>query len=77
VGGQIQFTLSAVGDQAIYTVPVYLDELSGFSYFFVELPIQYLRHDDRINPRAIGSNISKLVEEFYRSAPSCMCRWRG
>jgi hypothetical protein len=69
VGDQIQFTLSAVGDQVIYTVPVYLDELSGFRYFFVKLPIQYLRHDDRINPRAIGSNISKLVEEFYAKRP--------
>lgn len=69
VADQIQFTLSAVGDHAIYTVPVYLDELSSFRYFFVKLPIQYLRHDDRINPRAIGSNISKLVEEFYAKRP--------
>jgi hypothetical protein len=65
----IQFTLSAVGDVAIYDVPVYQDELSGFRYFFARLPIQYLRHDDRINPRAIGSNISKLVEEFYARRP--------
>ena len=43
VGGQIQFTLSAVSDQAIYTVPVYVDELSGFRYFFVKLPIQCWR----------------------------------
>jgi len=68
-GGHIKFTFSAVGDVAIYDVPVYEDELSGFRYFFVKLPIQYLRHDDRINPRAIGSNISKLVEEFYARRP--------
>lgn len=68
-GGQIQFTLSAVGNEAIFTAPVYEDELSGFRYFFAKLPIQYLRHDDRINPRAIGSNISKLVEEFYLKRP--------
>lgn len=68
-GGHIKFTLSAVGDVAIYDVPVYEDELSGFRYFFVRLPIQYLRHDDRINPRAIGNNIGKLVEEFYARRP--------
>lgn len=68
-GQAIQFALSAAGDDGIYSLPVYLDELSGFRYFFVKLPIQYLRHDDRINPRAIGSNISKLVEEFYAKRP--------
>ncbi|QGZ60353.1 HNH endonuclease [Paraburkholderia acidisoli] len=66
---QLQFTLSACGDERIHSVPLYEDELSGFNYFFVKLPIQYLRHDDRINPRAIGSNISKLVEEFYQKRP--------
>lgn len=68
-GGQIQFTLAATGDQSILSVPVYEDELSGFRYFFARLPIQYLRHDDRINPRSIGSNISKLIEEFYLRRP--------
>ncbi|WP_374697988.1 HNH endonuclease [Alcaligenes nematophilus] len=66
---EIHFTFSAVGNETIYNVPVYEDELSGFRYFFAKLPIQYLRHDDRINPRAIGNNISKLVEEFYLKRP--------
>ncbi|WP_020562993.1 HNH endonuclease [Methylosarcina fibrata] len=67
--GFIEYTLSDVGDDTIYKVPLYEDDLSGFNYFFVKLPIQYLRHDDRINPRSIGSNISKLVEEFYLKRP--------
>lgn len=67
--GQVEFALSAVGDERIRRLPVYLDELSGFRYFFVKLPIQYLRHDERINPRPIGSNIRKLVEEFYQKRP--------
>lgn len=66
---QVQFTFSATGDDKIQNLPVYEDELSGFRYFFIKLPIQYLCHDDRINPRAIGSNISKLVEEFYQQRP--------
>ncbi|MCE7901816.1 MAG: HNH endonuclease [Gammaproteobacteria bacterium PRO9] len=67
--GCASFTLSAIGDERVHTVPVYTDELSGFRYFFAKLPIQYLAHDDRINPRSIGSNIGKLVEEFYQKRP--------
>jgi hypothetical protein len=67
--GHIEFSLSAVGDVNIYKIPVYADDLSGFRYFFAYIPIQYLQHDDRINPRSIGSNISKLVEEFYLKRP--------
>ena len=65
----LSYSLSALGDEAIYRVPVYVDELSGFRFCFAKLPIQYLAHDDRINPRAIGSNISKLVEEFFQKRP--------
>jgi len=67
--GSLSYSLSALSDENIYRVPIYTDELSGFRYFFAKLPIQYLAHDDRINPRAIGSNISKLVEEFYQKRP--------
>lgn len=67
--GTFSYSLSALGDETIYTVPVYTDEMSGFQYFFANLPIQYLAHDDRINPRAIGANISKLVEEFHQGRP--------
>lgn len=69
VEGGVQFSLPATGDPTIYTVPLYTDDLSGFRYFFAKIPIQYLRHDDRINPRAIGGNIGKLMEEFYQKRP--------
>jgi phage-related protein len=65
----LKFSLTAVNDENIYSVPIYKDSLSGFNYFFVKLPIQYFAHDDRINPRPIGSNISKLIEEFYHKRP--------
>lgn len=32
-------------------------------------PLQYLHHDDRINPRSIGSNIRGLIEEFQKKRP--------
>ncbi len=67
--GQFTYSLSELGDSTLNKVPVYEDELSGFRYFFAKLPIEYLAHDDHINPRSIGSNISKLVEEFYQKRP--------
>jgi hypothetical protein len=68
-GKTLTYSLGALGDNALYTVPVYEDDLSGFRYFFARMPIQYLAHDDHINPRSIGANISKLVEEFHQKRP--------
>jgi hypothetical protein len=51
------------------TAPLFKDDLSGMQYFFIYLPIEYMFHDDRINPRAIGVNLHKLVEEFFKKRP--------
>jgi len=67
--GELTYSFAEIGNNSLYKVPVYDDEMSGFRYFFAKLPIQYLAHDSRINPRSIGSNISKLVEEFYQKRP--------
>ena len=53
----------------IVDVPIYSDDLSGFDYTFLNLPIEYLHHDDHINPRAIGKNLKKLIEEFHKKLP--------
>jgi hypothetical protein len=66
---EMQYSFGEIGDNTLYQVPLYQDELSGFSFFFAAFPIQYLAHDDHINPRTIGPNISKLVEEFYQKRP--------
>ncbi len=68
-GDALTYSFSELGDNALRTVPVYVDDMSGFRYFFAKLPIQYLAHDAHINPRSIGSNISKLVEEFFAKRP--------
>jgi len=52
-----------------YTTPVFQDKLSKMSYAFLELPIEYLHHDDRINPRAVGIRIRRLIREFLEGRP--------
>jgi hypothetical protein len=69
VDGHLKTSLTEVGSNDVVTFPVYRDEISGFDYTFAVLPIEYLHHDDHINPRAIGSNLKKLVEEFHRKLP--------
>lgn len=62
----VEFTLS---DETIHRAPLYQDRLSGMDYFFCVLPVEYLHHDDRINPRGIGTNIRGLIEEFMKKRP--------
>lgn len=67
--GRVQYSLPELGRNEVVEVPLFADNLSGFSYFFVKLPIEYVFHDDKINPRSIGQNISKLIQEFYLKRP--------
>lgn len=66
---KVEFSLPEVKDNSIYTCPFHKDPLSEMSYFFTVLPIEYLHHDDRINPRSIGINIRALIEEFMKKRP--------
>ena len=65
----VKFTLSEVGDDTIQTVPLYRDPLSKMQYFFAVFPLEYIHHDNSINPRTIGSNIRSLIVEFLRQRP--------
>jgi len=68
-GDQVRMTFEANGDPAIRSVSLHTDPLSKQRYFFAELPIEFLHHDDRINPRNIGGSLAGLVEEFHRGRP--------
>lgn len=65
----VTFTFSNLKDSKIREVPLYQDKLSGMDYFFITIPIEYIHHDDRINPRSIGANIRGLIEEFLMKRP--------
>lgn len=65
----IKFTYSEMGKTEIVSLPVYTDSLSGVRYFFVSIPIEYIFHDEIINPRKINSSLPKLMEEFYNGYP--------
>ncbi|MYD36339.1 MAG: HNH endonuclease [Dehalococcoidia bacterium] len=67
--GGVDFSFAAAGDNTIQHSPIYEDKLSGLRYFFAKVPISYVHHDDRINPRVIGSNIRGLLEEFLKKRP--------
>jgi hypothetical protein len=67
--GHVEFSLLEAGDATIRRVPLYEDRLSSMKYFFTVLPLRYLHHDDRINPRSIGSSIRGLIEEFMKGNP--------
>lgn len=67
--GNINYSFPELGQTKTISSKIYEDKLSGFKYFFAEMPIEYLHHDEKINPRSIGDNISKIVEEFYRKRP--------
>ena len=65
----LRISFPDMSENTIQALPIYEDQISGFRSAFVDLPIEYLHHDDRINPRAIGSNLRKLVVEFHKKLP--------
>ena len=68
-GEWITYIASDQKGESKVTVPLYQDKLSGLRYFFAVLPIEVIHHDERINPRPIGSNVRGLIEEFHKGRP--------
>ena len=65
----VEVSFPDVGDSSVVSTPLYTDTLSSAEYFFALVPIEYIHHDDVINPRSIGSNIRGLIEEFLKERP--------
>ena len=65
----VKYSFSESGNNKVLQSNLYTDQLSGEKYFFARIPIEYLFHDDKINPRPIGGYLGGLTEEFYRGFP--------
>ncbi len=68
-GNKLKYSFSENGDNTIYETTIHEDNLSGEKSCFVEIPIEYLYHDEIINPRGINNSIGKLVKEFDKGNP--------
>ena len=66
---RVDFSFPETGDNRVQSASLHKDSLSDAEYFFAVVPLEYIHHDDRINPRDIGTNVRKLIEEFLRGRP--------
>ena len=53
----IKYSFSDNDDNTIYSTAVFKDTLSNELSAFIEVPIEYLYHDELINPRGINASI--------------------
>ncbi len=67
--GKLKYSFSKNGDNTIKAVPIDKDKLSEEQYAFILVPIEYIYHDEIINPRGINNSISKLIKEFEKGNP--------
>ena len=65
---KIKYTFNELGTE-VYEAPIYTDYLSKEKTAFIEVPIEYIYHDELINPRGINNSISLLIKEFYKKNP--------
>lgn len=66
---EIVYVFDEINDVKIYHAPIFTDKLSNEKTCFIDVPIEYLYHDEIINPRGINNSISLLVKEFYKGNP--------
>ncbi len=65
----ITYCFNDIGDNEIISSPLFEDELSKEQTCFLHIPIEYIHHDEIINPRGINNSISKLIKEFDKGNP--------
>ena len=66
---EVVYSFNELNDITIHKTPIFIDKLSNEKSCFINIPIEYLFHDDVINPRGINSSINLLVKEFYKGNP--------
>lgn len=66
---KLLYAFSKTGDDIVRSAEIFCDKLSGEQTAFIQVPIQFLFHDERINPRGINSSIGLLIKEFHKGNP--------
>ncbi len=67
--GKLLYAFSKNGDDTIRSTDIFMDRLSNEQTAFIQVPLQYLYHDEMINPRGINSSIGLLIKEFHKGNP--------
>ncbi|MCH7568800.1 MAG: HNH endonuclease [Nanoarchaeota archaeon] len=65
----IEYSFSKLNDNNIHKTIIFTDHISKEKTCFLEVPLEYIYHDEIINPRGINSSISKLIKEFDKGNP--------
>lgn len=65
----IEYSLGETEGNRTHKIPLFYDKLSDLRYFFISLPIEYIFHDERINPRGISPRIRGLLDDFLSKHP--------
>ena len=68
-GNHIVYSFDEVGDTSIQKTDIFTDCLSGEKTAFINVPLEYLYHDNVINPRGINKSINLLIKEFHKPNP--------
>ena len=68
-GDVVTYSFSDKDDNEKHKTKIFTDNLSKEAFCFIEAPIEYLFHDEIINPRGINSSIRKLIKEFDKRNP--------
>lgn len=66
---QLVYSFDDVGNTAVKYTEIFTDTLANERTAFISVPIEYLYHDETINPRGINSSISLLIKEFHKPNP--------
>lgn len=67
--GFLIYSFDDIGDTTIRKSEIFVDELSKEQTAYISVPIEYLFHDDSLNPRGLNSSVSLLIKEFYKPNP--------
>lgn len=63
------YSFNEIGDTAVRRTEIFADRPTNVRTAFICLPIEYLHHDEAINPGGINSSISLFIKEFHKPNP--------